>query len=176
VLHCFACCYAAITRQNWQGAEQTYLPVVRELRHLTCLGLTLTLEQNRPEPTEICNYLSGLVSLQHLYLLLVGGKPHPNDCLKLCQLSRLTHLDLTNADRAVGDTGAVALASSLPLLRHLDLSMCQISSEIVIPAMARLQYLTQLVMLRNLIADQAGCTALIRQLRDPNWPKLAVEW
>lgn len=172
---CCSCClpHAVIPRPIGLGSEQTYLRAVQELQHLTRLELTLSIADDR-EP-EICSYLSGLVNLQHLQLWFMEGEPRYQDCLSLCRLKSLTHLSLHRAEQAVGDTVAVALASSLPLLRHLELSWCQISCDTVIPAMAMLQHLTQLVLPYNGIAYVAGCVDLIKQLRDPNWPKLVVK-
>lgn len=179
----------------WEGAEQTYLPTVQVLRHLTRLELDLAPErytqQGQRSDSEVCSFLSGLVSLRHLRLRWLWGNSNvKQECLKLCQLSCLTYLSLCGAGQAVGDTVAAALASSLLSLRHLELSDCFVSSETVLPSMARLQHLTQLVLSRNGYAacqrpwaDQLGCCALIKQLcalikqlRDPSWPKLVVEW
>jgi hypothetical protein len=146
---------------------------LQELQHLTRLQLNLPFEEDR-EP-EVCTYLSGWVNLQHLHILFCVGEPGYQDCLKLCRLKSLTHLSLVRTEQAVGDTVAVALASSLPLLRHLELSWCRISSDSVIPAMAMLQHLTQLVLSYSDIEYVAGCLDLIKELRDPNWPKLMVK-
>lgn len=170
----------------WEGAEQTYLPTVQVLRHLTRLELDLAPERytQQGQRSEVCSFLSGLVSLRHLRLRWLWGNSNvKQECLKLCRLSCLTYLSLCGAGQAVGDTVAAALASSLLSLRHLELSDCRVTSETVLPSMARLQHLTQLVLSRNGYAacqrpwaDQFGCCALIKQLRDPSWPKLVVEW
>jgi hypothetical protein len=170
----------------WEGAEQTYLPIVQGLRHLTRLELDLSPDRHTPlgEPSEVCCFLAGLASLRHLRLRWLWGNSNvKKECLKLCQLSCLTYLSIRGAGQAVGDTVAAALASSMSSLRHLELSSCQVTSETVIPSMARLQHLTQLVLSRNGSAacprpwaDEFGCDALIKQLRDPNWPKLVVGW
>jgi hypothetical protein len=49
--------------------------------------------------------------------------------LELDQLSCLTYLSLHCDKHVVGYTVAAALASSLPLLRHLKLSKCQLPQE-----------------------------------------------
>lgn len=140
----------------WEGAEQTYLPTVQVLRHLTRLELDLAPERftQQGQRLEVCCFLSGLVSLRHLRLRWLWGNSNVKhwerkECLKLCQLSCLTYLSLCGAGQAVGDTVAAALASSLLSLRHLELSDCRVTSETVLPSMARLQHLTQLVLSRN---------------------------
>jgi hypothetical protein len=160
-----------------QGLEQTYLPQVEKLLHLTRLELTLVTQGTRQDPDKISCFLSSLVGLQHLHLLFAMGEIEVQDCLNLCQLSRLTSLRLPGAHQGVGDTVAVALASSMPLLKHLGMPNCDISSVTVIPALARLRHLTQLVLSHNPFGGVlVSCKALMKQLRDPNWPKLVVEW
>jgi hypothetical protein len=165
------------TFRQFQGSEQTYLPSVQQLRHLTHLALTLTCSSPEHEPSAVCHFLSGLMSLEQLDLVSYGGDVAPYDCLKLVTLSRLTHLTLGNMRQAVGDTIAVALASSMPRMQALQLIDCHLGSEIVMPALARLQHLTELVLARNSFdRNRDACQALIEQLRDPSWPKLAVQW
>lgn len=165
------------TYRQFQGSEQTYLPSVQQLRHLTSLRLTLTCSSPEHEPSDVCHFLSSLESLQDLELVSYGGDVTRHDCMKLVTLSRLTHLLLANLRQAVGDACTVALASSMPRLQNLQLINCNLGSKIMMPALARLQHLSELRLAHNRFDDHKDvCQALIEQLRDPSWPKLAVEW
>lgn len=157
-----------------RGKEQLYLPMVQQLSGLTRLELRLVCHWEIDQPVFVCEYLSGLVDLRHLSLYCSGDTPHAEDCLQLWRLSQLTHLTLHGMRLAVDDTVAVALGSNMPQLRHLDLTNCGVETQTALPALAGLRHLTQLVLTGNECCAQRK-TLLIKQLRDPRWPSLAIK-
>lgn len=163
-----------------EGREQLYLPVLAGLRGLTRLELVLACESDAPNPADVCDHLSGLHNLQHLDLSRIRGRGcvRDLDCLKLWRLHQLTYLDLCCMEGAVGDTVAVALATNMPRLRFFDLTGCSITSVAALPAIARLQHLTQLVLSENCF-DANNMFELystwIQPFRDASWPQLLVQ-
>jgi len=160
-----------------EGREQLYLPVLAGLRGLTSLKLMLACQTDAVSPAGVCEHLSCLQNLQHLELSCVRGRVKDLDCLKLWTLHQLTYLDLFGMRSAVGDTVAVALATNMPRLRHLDLTSCSITSVAALPAIARLQHLTRLVLSENCF-DENNVFELyatwIQPSRDASWRHLVV--
>jgi len=91
-----------------------------------------------------CQQLAGLTKLQVLQLELLEGDIAARDCMHLSSLSNLSRLDLKCFEGAVGDAVAVALALSLPQLRHLDLTGCGLQTDSVLAALAQREQLTEL--------------------------------
>jgi hypothetical protein len=79
--------------------------------HLECVVSDDTV-YNRRYDGPVCAAFSRLARLQRLSLKFISTVPS-GDCLALTALTGLTHLSLVQAHRAVGDSGAVALACSL---------------------------------------------------------------
>jgi hypothetical protein len=90
-----------------------------------------------------CALLTGLTNLRELHILPESNLV-PGDALALTALTGLTCLVLCDANEAVDDTAATALAWCLKQLWHLDLRACDLGSMACLAAIAHLQELTEL--------------------------------
>jgi len=129
-------------------AETIFAGVARATS-LVHLQMAVNISVSMQEETEslglgFCQQLAGLTKLQVLQLELLEGDIAARDCMHLSSLSDLTHLELKYFEGAVDDTVAVALALSLPQLRHLDLTECGLQSDAVLAVLAQREQLTEL--------------------------------
>jgi hypothetical protein len=98
----------------------------------------------------LCNTLKPLKGLQWLRLRV--GCPDSSwvspallsseDAIHLTALTAMSHLDLAAAERGVGDSVALQLCQAMPLLRHLNVSCCNLFAVATLQAMAELKQLT----------------------------------
>ncbi|KAF6257928.1 hypothetical protein COO60DRAFT_1168827 [Scenedesmus sp. NREL 46B-D3] len=93
----------------------------------------------------ICQHLRGLQQLRELELSHAEGPSLQRDALNLTALTGLTQLVLAGAT-GVNDTCAVAIASWLRQLRHLELRSCGLVSAAALPAIGSLTQLRTLVL------------------------------
>jgi hypothetical protein len=109
---------------------------------LTSLGIVGRIVH---DSVQLCAHLAGLTQLQRLEM---HGGEHPcsrADALHLTALMNLTKLNLCGA-LGVDDTAACALAVRLTKLQDLQLWLCNLSSPAVLPVIASLTALTNLLL------------------------------
>eukprot|EP00775_Hariotina_reticulata_P003565 gene3565-3833_t len=104
------------------------------------------------EDVAVCAMLKPLRGLQWLHLrvgcqddsLVAPALLQSEDAIHLTALTAMTHLDLARAGTGVGDSAAALLCKNMPLLRHLDVSSCNLRAVAALQAMAELKQLTYL--------------------------------
>lgn len=130
----------------WRDGEGGLFAALGRVTGLTSLEAYVAVD-SAPEGESnvwVCNHLSGLTKLQALQLYLSYGRLAPRDCLALSTLSSLTQLTLQGMDEVVDDMVAVALASNMPRLRHLNLAASHLQTDALIPLLARQKQLISL--------------------------------
>lgn len=125
---------------------------LRQCTSLKSLHMQFTLEEEDPADgtVSLCHDLSALTNLKNLNLTRFGfGELAQRDCVHLSSLCALTRLELQCFYSAVGDAVAVALVSRMPELRHLDLELCDLQTDALLPLLAQLPHLTRVELQDN---------------------------
>jgi hypothetical protein len=137
-------------RQQWM-AIRSAVAACTGLTKLTLQAITfLEVEEGVGELDEerlfaVCASLAGLTCLRDLCIQnYTVSSWMPDDALALTALTGLTRLVLAEADDAVGDLIATALACNLRQLQHLDLQPCNLDGLVCLEAIAQLTQLTEL--------------------------------